>query len=76
MTYFRTTKTSRWYGHDGQNASATCLPGNDDEEGECVFEVTGLTLREATRRAEDHAAATGHSVEVERALFRVIGPAR
>jgi hypothetical protein len=71
MTYFKATKASKWYGRDGQNVSATCLPADE----ECLFECYGLSLREATRRAENHVVATGHSVEVERALFRVISPA-
>jgi site-specific DNA-methyltransferase (adenine-specific) len=70
MTYFKSTTASNWY-TGGENASVECL--NRDE---CDFEVAFFTTREATRLAEEHVLATGHSVQIERAQFRVINPVK
>ena len=59
---------SEWSGHDGENAMAQC----NDPDDACGWEVGGLTLRQATRQAEDHASSTGHPVIVERTLWRVV----
>lgn len=68
MTYFKATKATPWY-TGGENANVECL--NRDE---CDFEAGYFTLRKATRQAEDHVLATGHSVQIERAQFRVVSP--
>lgn len=68
MTYFKATTTTNWYA-GGDNASAECL-----QRDECDFEVYLTNLRDATRQAEDHVVQTGHSVQVERAQFRVVNP--
>ena len=60
---------SAWGGQDGENASAECgaLDQDCDWDG-----PEGVTLRTATRAAEHHVVTTGHSVIVERTLYRVI----
>jgi hypothetical protein len=68
MTYFKAITTTAWY-VGGENASAECL-----DRDECDFEVGYSTLRNITRQAEDHVLQTGHSVQVERAQFRVVNP--
>lgn len=62
---------SPWGGHDGPNASAEC---QHDGPGGCGWYEEALTLRAATRRAEDHAVAHGHVVMVERTLSRFVEP--
>jgi hypothetical protein len=66
----KTTRTSNWY-TGGENASAACLPPDSDH---CDFEVGYASLRKVQLAAEDHVARTGHSVQVERAMFRVVVP--
>lgn len=68
MSYVKTTTTSNWYS-GGENASAECLPPDSDR---CGFEIYLTDLRKVTRLAELHAALTGHSVQIERAQFRVV----
>lgn len=68
MAYFKATKATNWRATGGENATAECT--NVDE---CSWEIAGyLTVRDATREAEDHVLETGHTVEVERAQFRYI----
>lgn len=67
MAYQSVFRRSKWFGKDGENASAEC-----NQLDECDWSAYGLTLRKATRQAEDHAIRTGHAVIVERTLSRVI----
>lgn len=69
MTYFKAVKVGNWR-TGGESATAECT-----QVDECDWEILGyLTLRDATRQAEDHVLQTGHTVEVERAQFRYISP--
>lgn len=72
MTYFKATEAGPWRAYrGGENATVECT--NQDE---CSWEIAGyLTVRDATRAAEDHVLETGHTVEVERAQFRYISKA-
>lgn len=69
MTYVNTaTTTGKWY-VGGESARAECL-----QRDECDFEVGYDTLRRISEQAQAHVIRTGHSVEVERAQFRIVNP--
>jgi hypothetical protein len=70
VTYIKMTVSTNWYA-GGESACAECL-----QRDECDFEVGYETLRKITRQAEDHVIQTGHSVQVERAQFRVVNPVK
>lgn len=67
MPYQSIFHRSKWFGQDGENANAEC-----NQLDECDWSRYGVTLRQATRAAEDHALTTGHPVLVERTLSRII----